>query len=98
MASRQHDAPVVDPLDLGQSARAGRHRVAALEDAVDALDQPLESVAVNPVGAAETMDHPRLGTLGFGVPGIFGQGVIGDCRAVLVPPLGDPQVHAYEIS
>ena len=97
---RQHDAQFEHPLDL--DLRQGRiavgNRVARLEHPVDALDEAPEPVAVDLVGAAEIVHHPGLGAFGGGVPGVLGQRVIGDGRAVPVTPFGDPQIHAQRIS
>jgi hypothetical protein len=64
-----------------------------IDDAADAGDQALQGGFVDPIGAAEAVHHPHLGTLGGGVPDILGEGVVGDGGAVAVSPLGDAQIH-----
>jgi hypothetical protein len=94
-AGGQHDAKVEDGVDLDLAqAGLGRGAVAGLEHAVDAGDQAPQGGGAELVGAAEAVDHPRLGAPGLGVPAVLGEGVVGDRGAVAVPPLGFPQVHA----
>ena len=97
---RQHHAQFEDPLDLdlGERGTAVGDRIAGFEHPVDALDEALEPVAVDPIGATEIVHHPRLGALGRGVPGVLGQGVISDRRAVPITPFGDPKIHAQPIA
>ena len=97
---RQHHAQFEDPLDLdlGERGTAVGDRVAGFEHPVDALDEAPEPVAVDLVGAAEIVHHPGLSALGCGVPGILGEGVIADRRAVSIASFGDSQIHAQRIS
>ena len=78
--------------------RAAGGVVAVIEDAVDAVDQPFEGGSIELIGAAETMHHVGLASLGVGVPDALGEGVVGDGRAVAVLPLGDAQIHASRIA
>ena len=73
----------------GMAALPRVGRVVGVDDAVDAGDQALQGGAVELVGAAEAVHHPRFGALGLGVPDVFGEGVVGDSGAVAVAPLGD---------
>jgi hypothetical protein len=93
-AGRQHDPEFEDGVDLDLSnggLAVGRQGVGgiSIDYAVDAGDQTLQGGAVELVGAAETVDHAGFGTLGLGVPIIFGEGVVGDGGAIAVSPLGD---------
>jgi hypothetical protein len=81
-------------LDLRQLAWCAERSRIDLDHPVDALDQSLEGLAIDGVGAAEIVHDPGLGALGRGVPDILGQRVVSDGRAVAVPPLGEPQIHA----
>ena len=92
----QHHTELEHPLDLDlrQPPRGLAAGLFGAEHAVDALDQPLQRLAVERVGAAEAVDDARLGALGRGVPDVLGEPVVGDGRAVPVAPFGDPQVHA----
>ncbi|HEX6010233.1 MAG TPA: hypothetical protein VFY87_00220 [Geminicoccaceae bacterium] len=96
-AGGQHDAEVEDRVDLDLAETdlgGGSDAVAGLKHAVDAGDQALQSGGVELVGAAEAVEHPRLGAPGLGIPAVLGEGVVGDRGAVAVPPLGFPQVYA----
>ena len=98
-AGDQHDAEVEDGVDLDLrdgGLAADRQGVSGIgvDDALDADDQTLQGGAVELVGAAEAMHHPRFGALGLGVPFILGEGVVGDGGAVAITPLGDAQIHA----
>ena len=97
-AGGQHDAEFEDSvdLDLGEGGFAAQGQGVGgigIDDAVDAGDQALQGGFVDPIGAAEAVHHPHLGTLGGGVPDILGESVVGDGGAVAVPPLGDAQIH-----
>ena len=98
-AGDQCDAEVEDGVDLdlrdgGLAAdRQGASGI-GVDDALDAGDQTLQGGAVELVGAAEAVHHPRFGALGLGVPVVLGEGVVGDRGAVAVTPLGDAQIHA----
>jgi hypothetical protein len=80
-------------LDLRQPPRGLAVGLFGAEHAVDALDQALQRLPVELVGAAEAVDDARLGAPGRGVPDVLGEPVVGDGRAVPVAPLGDPKVH-----
>ena len=97
---RQHHAWFEHPLDLDlrQRRTAVGNRIAGVQHPIDALDEALEPVAVDLVGAAEIVHHPGLSALGCGVPGILGEGVIADRRAVSIASFGDSQIHAQRIS
>ena len=101
-AGGEHDAEFEHPLDLDlRDAAVGSPAAApvvAIEYAIDALHQPFESGAIELIGAAETVHHAGLSPLGVGVPDAFGEGVVGDGRAVAVLPLGDAQIHASLIA
>jgi len=101
-ADGEHDAEFKHALDIDLGdvgcGPGGNCTVAVLEYAVDALHQPFESNAIHLIGAAKAMDHTRLRLLCLGVPDALGEGVVGDGRAVSIPPLRDPQIHAHEIA
>jgi len=101
-AGNQHDAEVEDGVDLdlrNGGLAAGRQSIGGIgvDDALDAGDQALQGGAVELVGAAEAVHHPRFGALGLGVPEVLGEGVVGDAGAVTVMPLSDAQIHASSI-
>jgi len=101
-AGGEHDAEFEHPLDLDLRdvpwAPASSSTSVAIEYAIDALHQPFESGAIELIGAAETVHHAGLSPLHVRVPDAFGEGVVGDSRAVAVLALGDAQIHASLIA
>ena len=86
-------------LDVGEAGFAADRQGAgvSIDDAVDGGDQALQGGFVELIGAAEVVDDLRFGALGLGVPDVLGEGVVGDGGAIAVTPLGDAQIHAYDV-
>ena len=82
------------------SATSGNPKTAtrAPQDPPDARDQPLQGGAVELVLAAEAVDHAGLDMALLGVAAVLGQGEVAHHRAVLVPSLRGPEIHAHTIS
>jgi hypothetical protein len=74
--------------------RLGGQRLLAREDAQDAPGQSLQGRAVQGVGAAEVVDDLRDGATLVAVPGVLGELVVLDHRAVGVAAASGAQVHA----
>jgi hypothetical protein len=77
-----------------------RRRLAtvAVEHPADAAHQPLQRRPVEAVGAAEAVHHPGLDLALLGMADVLGERVVADDRAVLVPALGGPKIHAHAYS
>jgi hypothetical protein len=68
------------------------------KDPLDARDQPLQGRPVELVGPAETVHHLGLDIALLGMAHVLGECQVAHHRAVLVPPLRGPQVHAHACS
>src|ERR1700681_3967115 len=73
-------------------------RLALVEHAVDAVNQALQGGPVELISAAEIVHDACLGAFRRGVPGVLGQGIIGDRRTVPILSLRDPEVHAQRLA
>ncbi len=71
-------------------ARLRRQRLAGLQEAADAGDQPRQRRPVDPIGAPEVVHDPRLGHARVRVPLVVGQRQVGHHRPVSVPSLRLP--------
>src|SRR5262249_28032579 len=65
-----------------------------LADAQDARGQPPESLAIHIVRAPEVVHHLRHSAAARDVPSVLGELEVADDRAIRVPTLRLPQVHA----
>src|SRR4051794_18260479 len=74
-----------------------RAAICARQDPADARDQPLQGGSVELVLATEAMDHAGLDMALFGMAPVLGQGEVAHHRAVLVPSLRGPEIHAHTI-
>ena len=68
------------------------------KDPLDARDQPLQGRPVEMVGPAETVHHLGLDIALLRMTDVLGECQVAHHRAVLVPPLRGPQVHAHACS
>ena len=75
----------------------GRRWRVLVEHAADAAHQALERGAVELVGTAEAVHHAGLDIAFPGIADVLGERQVAHHRAVLVPPLRGPQVHAHAI-
>ena len=69
-----------------------------IEHPADAAHQPLQRGAVEAIGAAEAVHHLGLDVALLGMADVLGERVVADDRAVLVPALRGPKVHAHAYS
>jgi hypothetical protein len=97
-----HDPELEAGLDRN-ATRAGslatdRSAARISKDPLDARDQPLQGRPVELVGPAEAVHHLGLDIALLGMTHVLGKRVVPDHRAVLVPPLRGPQVHAHACS
>jgi hypothetical protein len=60
--------------------------------------RPLERRPVEAISAAEAVHHLGLDVALLGIADVLGQRVVPDDRAVLVPALRGPKVHAHTYS
>ena len=79
-------------------SRRPRARRVGVEHPADAAHQSLQRGAVEAIGAAEAVHHLGLDVTLLGMADVLGQRVVADDRAVLVPALRGPKVHAHAYS
>ncbi len=74
-----------------------RHHLALLflDYAQDTLGKSLQRSDVKLVGSAEVVHDPRHRAAFAGIPGVLGELVVANGRAVGIAALGGAQVHAY---
>ena len=86
--------------DTAGARRVGDARSATcvVQDPPDTRDQPLQGRSVELVLAAEAVDHASFDMALFGMAPILRQGKVAHHRAVLVPSLRGPEIHAHTIS
>ncbi len=97
-----NDAEIEAGLDLNRpfTTRGVGHGLApvGVEHPANAVHEPLQRSPVEAIGAAEAVHDFRLDVTLFAMADILGEGIVADDRAVLVPALRGPKVHAHAYS
>jgi len=87
-------------VDIANTGRNidGRQSASVIQNPSDAMDQALQRRLVQLIGSAEAVHHLGLDIALLGMADILGKSIIADGRAVLVAPLGRPEIHAHWIA